>query len=139
MSKTKKVCGKIVEVKGNNIVVVNVVQSAGCSHCESKDACAVASGKSFQVEVVTDKNVKVGDMVELSMLKKDLYRNGFVVYILPLIFLILGAVIGTEIDKNFGTEYVTPLFSLFLLILYFVGLRYFMRNKKENYIIENVL
>ncbi|BAI79810.1 conserved hypothetical protein [Deferribacter desulfuricans SSM1] len=138
MSKIKKVCGKVIEVNGNK-VVVSVVQFAGCSHCESRDTCAVASGKSFQVELVTDKAVKVGDVVELYMMKREIYKNGFLAYILPVVALMFGAIIGSYIDKNFGNGYIAPLLSLLFLAIYFVGLRYYIRNKEVNYKINKII
>ena len=75
-------------------VVVRIQQSSACAGCEARGACQVHGDKKLLVEVRNDLEAKVGDTVEISMPARSVLKVSLLVYALPIIGLILGALSG---------------------------------------------
>ncbi|MGA1847480.1 SoxR reducing system RseC family protein [Deferribacter abyssi] len=139
MSKYVTACGKVISKKQGGKIVVALTPSVGCGNCKSNESCATAHGELRHFELQTDMNVNVGDMVEIGILKKSVYTNGLLVYIMPVIILFLGALLGTVFDKKFATNLATPLFSISFLVVYFIFLKLLTKNKENKLIILKIL
>lgn len=101
-------------------VQISCEQQTSCSHCASQKNCGTGilskavGNKSHQWALKTDKDVKTGQIVEVGLPEKSLIQFASVVYILPLMMLIAGAIIGQWlIAPSFGHgEGVTILVSV---------------------------
>ena len=79
---------------------VTTVRSEACHHCEARGACKVlGSGK--EVEVMADNLAggREGDRVLLGMERKSVLLATFLVYMVPVLFMMIGAVIGSKISS----------------------------------------
>ncbi|CAM4066732.1 SoxR reducing system RseC family protein [Vibrio neonatus] len=80
-------------------------QQTSCSGCASKSSCATGQvtkaigNKEHAWSVTTSTVVAKGDIVEIGLPEKALLSAAALVYLVPLLFLFLGALVGTEISN----------------------------------------
>ena len=94
--------GKVVEsMDGLAVVIVN--RSSACEGCGAKGAChTFGGGKDAKVSVENSVEAKAGDMVEIGIEEASLVTASFIVYIVPVIALLLGAGAGQYISGVSG-------------------------------------
>lgn len=84
----------------DDIVVVGCQQKTSCNHCTSPDSCGtgivskVLPGKVHHWAFHTDKKLTIGQMVEIGLPEKNLLQSAAIVYLVPLFFLLFGALIS---------------------------------------------
>ncbi|WP_375752598.1 SoxR reducing system RseC family protein [Vibrio sp. HN007] len=85
--------------KGNKIEL-SCEQQTSCNHCSSQKSCGTGliskavGKKSHRWELTTDKDIKVGQTVEIGLSEQNLIRYASIVYLLPILGLILGATLA---------------------------------------------
>ncbi|WP_299020569.1 SoxR reducing system RseC family protein [uncultured Photobacterium sp.] len=81
-------------------ITVSCQQQTSCGHCASRDSCGTGivskaiPGRSHLVKIPTRTQVTLGDVVEIGLSERSMLHSAMLVYVLPLLFLILGAVLG---------------------------------------------
>lgn len=81
-------------------VTVSCQQQTSCGHCASRDSCGTGivtkaiPGRAHQVMLATDKPLTIGEVVEIGLSEKSMLSSALLVYIVPLLFLVVGAVVG---------------------------------------------
>jgi len=87
--------GSVVELKGKQVALVLCQKSSFCEHCASMESCQVGSdNRSMLVEANNALGAAVGDQVRLVTSSRTFLQSSFLLYIVPLLFLIAGAVSG---------------------------------------------
>lgn len=87
--------GSVVELKGKNVAVVLCQKSSFCKSCAAEGMCHVGEDNSAKlVEVHNHLAATVGDRVKVVTSTKSFLQSSFLLYIVPLIFLVTGAVFG---------------------------------------------
>ena len=95
--------GSVVELKGKQIAVVLCQKSSFCQHCASMQSCQVGSdNRSMLVEAHNPLGAEVGDRVKVVTSSKTFLQSSFLLYIVPLLFLLVGAVSGRTIGSVLG-------------------------------------
>ncbi len=96
--------GRVVSIE-NNWVWVETHQTTTCKSCSAKSGCgqglinSVFSGKRHYVKVSANgikDTVNLHDEVEIAIPENVMLRSSFLMYFLPLILLILGAIAGEQ-------------------------------------------
>ncbi len=83
--------------------MVKTIQSSVCESCSEKDICeTTGGGKIMEVEALNIVNGQVGDMVVVSFGTGQLFMLSFLLYVFPIIIMIIGALLGEHIAKNFN-------------------------------------
>ncbi|TXJ40762.1 Fis family transcriptional regulator [Brachyspira aalborgi] len=121
----------VLETYDNNIAKVELQRGASCEGCS-----ICSSGKPIVLRALNNINASKGDnvVIEVEELKRG---TNFFVYILPLICLIVGYVIGDYFSKLISIENLGPIFSFALFFIYIIfGI---MKLKKNNKIIANII
>ena len=89
----------VVEVEPG-MITVSCQQQTSCGHCASRDSCGTGivskavPGRSHLLKIATGTKVAKGELVEIGLPEKSMLHSALLVYVLPLLFLILGAVFG---------------------------------------------
>lgn len=97
-----KESGTVIEVK-NGIASVEVARSAACEHCK---ACHLGRDAQIMVaEAQNDAQAEVGDKVYIELEQKIILGAAVIVYIIPLLFLIIGYLIGSNLANWLGVSY----------------------------------
>lgn len=94
--------GIIKKIKGKK-VVIRVQQTSACTHCKSKGSCDV-SKREMLIDVDNNLGAKEGDLVELSVPEGAVLKLSFLIYIMPIIALIIGAFAGWVIAESLKTD-----------------------------------
>lgn len=122
----------VLETYDNNIAKVELQRSSSCEGCS-----ICSSGKPIVLRALNNINANKGDnvVIEVEELKRG---TNFFVYILPLICLIIGYVIGDYFSKLISIKQnLGPAFSFALFFIYIIfGI---LKLKKNNKIIANII
>lgn len=96
----------VVQVDSDTVWVETCRQSA-CQSCSAKSSCGhsllskISSGKTQRLQVQTDKTLRVGDQIVLGLSESAFMRGSALVYLLPLLAMITGALAG---EHFFGQD-----------------------------------
>jgi sigma-E factor negative regulatory protein RseC len=114
--------GTVVELKGKNIAMVVCRKSSFCEHCASMEGCQMGDDNTNKmVEAHNLIGANVGDRVKLSVSTKTFLQSSFVVYIVPLLALLVGAVAGNLIAAQMHAGPDPNLLSAILGSAFLVG------------------
>ncbi len=95
----------IIEKIMDRKALVRIQQSSGCTTCESRHSCDVASNKKkIVMEVANNLQAKIGDRVEISIPESSLLKLSLLVYLLPVVALLIGALMGSILAHPFQTD-----------------------------------
>ncbi len=100
---------------------VMFIRAAGCGgNCKS---CASCESKEHTIELPNSVNARIGDTVEVSANSSSIVRLTILLYAVPLLFFIVGTVVGVLLFQNRVDAY--ELYS-FLTGVAFFGLSVFV-------------
>lgn len=100
-----KETGKIIAVEmhdNERIAVVECISRSACSSCHNESSCGVGtvakafSDKAHRLEVPYTDGMAVDKFVELQINSGDLIKSAMLAYLVPLLFLISGALITKQ-------------------------------------------
>lgn len=125
---------------GNGTALVEPTMESGCGGCKASSTCAVSGlGKYFSnnrqaISVRCDAGVRAGDQLHMAMNEGDFIKAGMLVYLLPSVFIIIGAGIAASLDfGDAGALAGAALgFVSGLLIVRFVGWKPNMIVRNQN-------
>jgi sigma-E factor negative regulatory protein RseC len=89
--------GLIIELLENNIAKVKVGRHNECKNC---GACP--GDNSLVIEAKNPIGAKAGQRISFQMKDTNMLMAAFVVYIVPLVAVVIGVVVGQIIAKGFG-------------------------------------
>lgn len=105
--------GKVIAIDGDR-VWVQTIRNSACQSCAARHGCgqrALASatgGRANQIRVSNRLNAQVGDEVMLAIDEAALLRASLLVYAVPLLLLVVGAVVGHQVS---GGQDVAAMFG----------------------------
>ncbi|MDC0610645.1 SoxR reducing system RseC family protein [Vibrio sp.] len=88
-------------------VELSCEQQSSCSHCSSSKSCGTGvvskaiGNKVLKWTLQTTQIVKEGQMVEIGFPEKSLLQSAALVYLMPLIMLIIGAICGQSLAEHY--------------------------------------
>lgn len=92
----------VVAAKGGR-AIVKTLRSEACGSCGAQSAChAMGGSKEMEVEVINPVGAKAGDKVELELPESSFVKASAVTYLIPLTFLMTGAIVGYYLSGVFG-------------------------------------
>ncbi len=114
--------GRIIEVEGS-LARVEIERKSACGTCR---ACTLGMGNTMITEAENPLGAKIGQRVRLEISSWEVLKGAFLIYILPLLFLILGLVLGITITNRYGlaesSQTVGLILGLAFLVLSFIPL-----------------
>ncbi|MFD2178698.1 SoxR reducing system RseC family protein [Veronia pacifica] len=84
----------------NGRLRLSSTQQTSCGSCGSQSDCGTGivskalPGKTLDIEIPSEKPLAIGTLVEIGLQEHAMLKSALVVYVLPLFFLILGALFG---------------------------------------------
>lgn len=117
---------------------VKTTKTHACEACAARASCNVmGGGKEMEVEAINHAGAKVGEKVVLFFETSPLLKATFMLYVLPILFLMAGAFIGHKMASffNFDASLLSAItgFLFFGLIILFVRDRGNKMAKKDEY------
>ena len=131
--------GTIIEVRSPRVVVVECVKHSSCQHCPSSGACQLGEDKqSMRVEALNRAGARLHDQVKIVTSAGAFLRSSFLLYIVPILALLVGAYSGQELGPSVfsGTDPVllSALMGVACLVLSFLVIRLLTRRlQREHY------
>ena len=105
---------------------VETTQSRSCQGCTSKGACHIsADGKRAEVLAVNLAGARKGDRILMQIESASLLKACFLLYILPVGSMLLGAILGHWVALSFGRDpsVISALTGFSALIVSFMAIR----------------
>ena len=98
--------GIVRDIKGTMAVVAVQKQTSGCESCPGNSLCKTVGAGEAVVEAVNEANARIGDTVRVSIKPYTYLKGTALIYGVPALMLIAGAVVGKEyISRYFpGTD-----------------------------------
>ena len=123
--------GKVIKVSGNEAIV----QIRNHSSCSSCGGCGTSNKN--KVNTIWTKNYQdanVGDFVKIELTEKTLLKLSTLVYIIPVISLLIGLIIGHSYaeSNNLPENLVGLIGGLFLMSISFIGINIIDRKTKDS-------
>lgn len=114
--------GTLVELKNRQIALIRCQKNSACDHCPSSDSChSEQDSRSMLVEVYNALGAEVGDQVRVETSTRHFLQSSFVLYIIPVFGLIVGALAGQFIGEHTDVEVDPPLLSALMGVAFMVG------------------
>ena len=134
--------GRVVRLE-DNYAIIHTERGSSCDGCGAKASCHAMSGgesgKTMEMRVVNDMGAKMGDTVRVAIESVVLLKSSFLVYIVPLIFLIAGGIVGDNYARanmpGSDPDTVAGLAGIVCLIISFLLIRVWSKSldKKPEY------
>ncbi len=120
--------GIVKEIKDTKTIVVSIISTSACSHCDSKIACTLNLSEIKEKEVDVEANpydFPVGTKVIVEMPTDAGGMAIILSYVVPLVLLMIVLVVAYQLTAN---EALAGLLGLFSLVPYYFVL--YLANKK---------
>lgn len=120
--------GTVVELRGRHLAVVLCQKSRLCENCATGGSCQVANdGRDRLVEAHNALGAAVGERVRVAVSTRSFLQSGFIVYIVPLLALVAGALLGKLTGEHSAggadPEMLSALFGIGFLVGSFLVIR----------------
>ncbi len=103
--------GIVIEIRGDRILVETGTASL-CGGCSARHSCAMSpDGRSRRLWMDNDGGARVGDGVTFEITEKAVVASAAVVYLLPVLMLVAGTVLGGYAGGRLGLEGDLPLIA----------------------------
>ncbi|NIS63146.1 MAG: hypothetical protein GTO13_21370 [Proteobacteria bacterium] len=111
--------GVVLKVEGE-LAVVKTQRSSMCEGCHSGGFCKALGGDSdMEVAARNEAGAKVGDEVRVTIASKTFLTASFLVYMVPVTALILGALLGATLGPSLYPGANSDLLSVILGLIFF--------------------
>ena len=134
--------GRVVKVE-EGYAIVHTERGSSCDGCGAKASCHALGGsdnsKTMEMKVINDIGAETGDKVKVAIDSLVLLKSSFLVYVLPLVAMITGGILGENYAKNNMPAHDPDLFAggvgILCLVVSFLFIRFWSRNleKKREY------
>jgi sigma-E factor negative regulatory protein RseC len=137
--------GTVIRIDGT-MARVRVPRKTACEGCSSEGACE-STPEGMEIEAFNPVKAREGQRVKVLMAREEYLKGAVLVYGLPLVFFIAGAIVGKELGEKhvpaLSSDLVAAITGFALLILSFAGVGLWSRKKKsksdEKPVIEEII
>jgi len=131
--------GMVTAIEGE-YAMVKVIRTSSCAHCPSAGSCHIESDREILVKAKNNAGARVGQRVRLFVAPGSILAASFLLYVIPLFGLILGAVAGklflAHVWPRLSSELLAAGAGLVAMAGTFAGIRFYDRHcrSKESFI-----
>lgn len=126
--------GIVTKIEGTMAKVL-VQKKSACEGCTVKGACS-STPEGMEIEALNSIHAREGQRVKVLMTPQEYLKGSMLVYGLPLVLFITGAIIGKNIGeehfKNINSDLVAALTGFVFLILSLAGVHIWYRKFESN-------
>ncbi|MGE4344846.1 MAG: SoxR reducing system RseC family protein [Geoalkalibacter sp.] len=132
--------GKVVEIKSGEIAIVACEKNSFCKSCVASGNCLPSEGnKMRRVGAFNPIGARVGDEVIVATSTRNFLRSSFLLYIVPLIALVAGAIVGQLTSESAGLGIDPDLFSALFALAFMVASLLWIKMRSGSIAPENVM
>lgn len=129
--------GLVIKIKEDGMAQVVTDRKNACSGCSSTHNChSCLSNSKMMTEAINSADAKEGDLVDISLKSGVVLKGAVVMYLIPIVGLLLGALTGVNVRGILGIEETTSsiifgIAGLFLgfMIVAFISKRMSAKNQ----------
>lgn len=94
----------------DEFVWVEAMSKSSCNHCSARQGCGTASLQEWfnrspnRLRITAKPGFSVGDRVVIGIPEQALVKGSFMIYMLPLVALIAGAMLGAAVNDWLGWD-----------------------------------
>lgn len=121
--------GQVVKTLPGSKVQIKVQKGSACESCGHKSFCHPFGQDHMLIEALNPVGAGPGQEVEIRMLLESAKKAVVILYLIPLFFLILGAILGNALNPLGNQDASAVIFSLGFLALAYLGIRAYSRRK----------
>jgi len=97
--------GRVSSIEKDGWAMVVTEKGDACNNCESAQFChSLADCSRMETRVLNRANARVGDRVTISLSSSSVFKSAMILYILPTLSLILGAIVGSGLHNYLGID-----------------------------------
>ncbi|MFC1747268.1 SoxR reducing system RseC family protein [Pseudomonadota bacterium] len=128
--------GRVVSLEGD-FAWIETLRTSACGSCSVNKGCGTGviskyfAARFSRVKAVNQINARVNDSVVIGLEEQALVRGSFAVYVVPLLFMFLLAVIGEFAAQELGVKYGDGMAALFGLAGLASGFLWVRKFSKE--------
>lgn len=127
--------GVVIELKGNQ-AKVQMKENPACGSCPGHSAChAIGSmfGKRVMVmEALNQEEAQVGQQVVVSFKSEQLPKASLIMFIIPVIGLLAGAILGYHLNVGGNRDLSAVIFSILVVTATFMGIRRYCKKYERD-------
>ena len=119
----------------NNTAWVRKERSSACESCSARHHCvALEGGRIIEIEAINDIGARVGDLVELNLEPSSVFTLSFLLYLVPALSLVIGAIIGQQAAVAFelNENLMSALTGFIFLIISFIVMKLIGKRLVKN-------
>ena len=132
--------GTVVELKGKHTAVVMCKKSSLCENCATNSSCVLGDDdRTRLIEAHNSIGASVGDQVLIATTTKSFLQSSFLLYIVPLIALVIGAAAGKLLGENLDTGLDPNLLSAIFGVFFMIGSFVLLRVGSSALVLENYM
>ncbi|MBN2008316.1 SoxR reducing system RseC family protein [candidate division KSB1 bacterium] len=110
--------GTVVKMEDDR-VVIRLETSEQCNSCGAKDCCvSLGDENARQMELPTRRKFNVGDSITIGYEPSSRIFSAFLVFILPILFLIIGYFVGIKIFASEGKAILSAFAALAISFIF---------------------
>jgi len=95
--------GRVSSINQEGWAMVVTEKGDACNNCESAQFChSLADCSRMETRVLNPANAQVGDGVTISLSSSSVFKSALILYILPTLSLLIGAISGSEFHQYLG-------------------------------------
>ncbi|MFC1515328.1 SoxR reducing system RseC family protein [Thermodesulfobacteriota bacterium] len=84
---------------------VTTTKTGACESCAAKSSCtALGGGKEMEVKAINNAGARIGQKVVINFETSPLLKATFLLYVIPILFLLIGAFIGDKMGPHFKID-----------------------------------
>ena len=97
--------GWVTDIGENGRAEVVIERGDACNNCQASQFChSLADCSRINTKAINQADASVGDLVTIELNTKTVFKSAFVLYIVPVTGLLLGAISGNGLSENLGIE-----------------------------------
>ena len=119
--------GIVTKIESTTTAWVKTTKSGACESCSARSSCHSMGGSNeMEVEAINRAGAHVGQKVVLSFDTSPLLKATFMLYVLPIIAMIVGAFVGQNLAPNFtlNTSFLSAIFGFLFFGLTILFVRF---------------
>jgi len=123
-----KEIGRVSKIIKEGLAEVEFKAGSACAKC---GRCSMGVSGEMFIEAENKMGAKVGDMIEVEILPSSLLASSFLIYIVPIIFLVVGYFVGVSVHplilSGLSLESFGIIFALLFMFISFILLKVYDR------------
>jgi sigma-E factor negative regulatory protein RseC len=128
--------GTIVELKDRQVAVVHCRRNSACDHCPSSGVCKTGDDNdTMLVDALNQVGAAVGDQVKIVTSTRHFLQSSFMLYIVPIIGLLIGALLGQSVGERSASgidpSLLSALTAVVFLVVTFLAIRFATRKLRR--------